>query len=302
MNIKKCPLCQRAQSEESYEDDYGCYRYTCVRCGEVNVDHKLMVNIEQGHYADLIHVASGYCRERTWRGMSVQTLFEPDFESFINKLDYPSSMDEKIRLVLFYMKGKSDVFGDPVRISFADDYPITYSKRFDEFRFVVYNMIHMNLVEKITDTVFKITYNGWNEIDRLETSDSKTGRVFVAMSFSTELNEIYEDGIKIAIQKCGYTPIRVDREDHNNRIDDFIIAEIRKSDFVVADYTEQKRGVYYEAGYAQGYGLPVIWCCREDDIGNCHFDTRQYNHILWSTKEELMLKLKARIEATIISK
>jgi nucleoside 2-deoxyribosyltransferase len=59
----------------------------------------------------------------------------------------------------------------------------------------------------------------------------------------------------------------------------------------LADVTEQKRGVYVEAGYALGLGLPVIWCVRKDELGKVHFDTRQYNHIMWETTDELETRL-----------
>jgi len=29
-----------------------------------------------------------------------------------------------------------------------------------------------------------------------------------------------------------------------------------------------------------GLGRQVIWTCRDDDLKNVHFDTRQYNHIV----------------------
>ena len=91
------------------------------------------------------------------------------------------------------------------------------------------------------------------------------------------------------------------------------MAEIRRSRFVVADFscpitevsgkTEPlaRRGVYYEAGFAQGLGLPVIWTCRKDvlDLDLVHFDTRQYAHIAWETSGELRDKLSKRISATL---
>ena len=40
--------------------------------------------------------------------------------------------------------------------------------------------------------------------------------------------------------------------------------QIRKSKFLIADFTGQRGGVYYEAGFAYGLGLPVIWTCRKD--------------------------------------
>ena len=75
-------------------------------------------------------------------------------------------------------------------------------------------------------------------------------------------------------------------EPHNDLIDVKIISEIKNSRFVVADFTEQKHGVYFEAGYARGMGIPVIWCVRKDDLENLHFDTHHYNYILWETPDE----------------
>ncbi len=48
-----------------------------------------------------------------------------------------------------------------------------------------------------------------------------------------------------------------------------------------------------------GLGIPVIWTVRQDQIDQAHFDTRQYNHITYSTPDELKTKLYHRIAATI---
>ena len=70
----------------------------------------------------------------------------------------------------------------------------------------------------------------------------------------------------------------------------------------MADVTEQRRGVYFEAGYAIGIGLPVKWCIRKDDLTIVHFDTRQYNHVVWESIQELKEKLYDIICAVIGSK
>lgn len=68
---------------------------------------------------------------------------------------------------------------------------------------------------------------------------------------------------------------------------------------MVADFTGHRHGVYFEAGFAMGLGIPVIWLCQEDEIDKTHFDTRQYNHILWNSAEDLYQKLLNRIQATV---
>ena len=119
------------------------------------------------------------------------------------------------------------------------------------------------------------------------------------MSFDGSLDNAWTDGLKLGIEDCGYDALRVDRKQHNEKICDVIIAEIRKSKFLVADFTRHRNGVYFEAGMMMGLGRPVIFTCQKDDLGKVHFDTRQYNHIEWETPAELREKLKSRIQATI---
>jgi len=110
----------------------------------------------------------------------------------------------------------------------------------------------------------------------------------------------YTEGIYAALKAdCHLDPCRLDREEHNDRIDDRIMLEIRRAQFTVADVTRQRPGVYFEAGFAIGLGRPVIWTCREDDLENVHFDTRQYNHVVWSSPADLREKLATRVRATI---
>ncbi len=91
-----------------------------------------------------------------------------------------------------------------------------------------------------------ITPNGWEAVERLreKRTDSRIG--FVAMSFQPEFTELYEKGISEGIRLAGYEPLRIDRTEHNNRIDDEILASIKRSRFLVADFTSQRGGMYLE--------------------------------------------------------
>tara|TARA_R110000744_G_scaffold221860_1_gene340856 strand:- start:371 stop:1183 length:813 start_codon:yes stop_codon:yes gene_type:complete len=147
-----------------------------------------------------------------------------------------------------------------------------------------------------------ITLKGHLEVERANSTPSGD-HAFVAMWFAKQMDEVFEKAVDPAVRDCGYIPFRVDRKEHNNKIDDEIIAGIRKSSFLIADFTSEpnkpRGGVYYEAGFAQGLGLPVIWTCRLDLISDVHFDTRQFNHITWESVSEFRTKLTNRILATI---
>ena len=146
---------------------------------------------------------------------------------------------------------------------------------------------------------YQVHPRGHIAADELTRRPARSDKGFVAMSFQKDLMLAYDDGFQVGIVKAGYNPVRVDRVEHVNRIDDEIIAQIKTACFVVADFTGHRAGVYFEAGFAIGLDLPVIWTCRKDDMQNLHFDIRQYNTIDWETPENLALRLQHRIEATV---
>ena len=152
--------------------------------------------------------------------------------------------------------------------------------------------------------VFQVTVEGHSQLVESVTNVDST-QCFVAMWFNKETDKCYQNSIKPAIEQTGYEALRIDNKEHINKIDDEIIAEIRRSLFIVADFTHGKDGVrggvYYEAGFAYGLGLPVIFTCRSDKIDELHFDTRQYNHIAWESEkfEQFQRDLYNRILATI---
>ena len=144
---------------------------------------------------------------------------------------------------------------------------------------------------------------GYTHLDELRKAVPDSPTVFVAMWFDPSMNEAYEKGIKPAIEQAGYEPVRIDidRGDHLGKIDDQIIGELRRARFVVADFTRDKEGsrgsVYYEAGFAHGLGLDVLFTCHEDWIRKADFDTRQYSHIVWKEPEDLQKSVREKILA-----
>jgi hypothetical protein len=138
----------------------------------------------------------------------------------------------------------------------------------------------------------------------LESGNNENSKqVFVAMWFDELMDLPFAQGIAKGIEQAdgGCTAFKINDKNHNNKIDDEIVAEIKRSKFLIADFTGHRGGVYYEAGLAQGLGLPVIWTCRKDDIEKLHFDIRQYNCIAWEIDklDALAKAVKDRINATI---
>jgi nucleoside 2-deoxyribosyltransferase len=145
---------------------------------------------------------------------------------------------------------------------------------------------------------------GWAYLEDLKYRPAVKDQGFVAMSFAHERREIFDKAIAPAIEDTGYQPIRIDDVEHVGLIDDRIVAEVRRSRLVVADFTDQRPNVYFEAGFALGLNTPVFWTCHEipEDApkeAQLHFDTSHFNFIMWSDLDELKVRLQRRIEAVI---
>jgi len=196
----------------------------------------------------------------------------------------------------------SELMSDPVILSLrwlavasAADANELYWFLFDYF------LPHGWVGKGAADGQITITPVGWQEFSRLQQANLTSRIGFVAMSFRDEFQPLYDNGIEPGIRTAGYEALRVDRTEHNNRIDDEIVAIIKRSRFVVADFSVNRGGIYFEAGFALGLGIPVIWLVKDDQLAEVHFDTRQYNFIVWSENawESVRYRLRYRVEATI---
>ena len=175
----------------------------------------------------------------------------------------------------------------------------------DEFEFYIKNLKNQGLISykdaKYVLVQLYITLDGLTKIIAQQESENSR-ECFVAMSFDDTLKSIYTNAIQPAIIETGFLPIIISNVnvESDKTINDAIIAGIKKAQFVIADFTMHKAGVYFEAGYALGRGLKVIYTCKKEDIDKAHFDTRNFQHIVWETPEELKYKLIDKIKAFIL--
>jgi nucleoside 2-deoxyribosyltransferase len=118
-------------------------------------------------------------------------------------------------------------------------------------------------------------------------------KCFIPMAFDRkDTDRLYDKAIKPILKQKGISQFRVDRSNRNDDIDDQILSELHKCDFVIADLTYARPSVYFEAGIAQGRPVPVIYTCRrdhfkdqsDDKYGNLrvHFDLQMKPIIRWT--------------------
>jgi len=151
----------------------------------------------------------------------------------------------------------------------------------------------------------QLTIKGWQRFEDLRRGKQKSRFAFMAMPFGhTELDTLFRDHFVPAVAMTGFQLKRLDEEQPAGLIDDRMRVEIRQAAFLVSDLTHGNAGAYWEAGYAEGLGKPVIYTCRKnvfDDKKTApHFDTNHHLTVIWDSADlqSAVEKLKATIRAT----
>jgi hypothetical protein len=253
----------------------------------------------------------------TWAARRASELGAPlefgsnNFEEIARSVIEPHPPSRKLDLLVLLVGNKTDTFGGSFRLDTLTDWPLVYARHTEELQNLIGTLAPYVIAnpDKTGDLspnrmLLTLTEAGWQRFEKIDAERPKSTAAFVAMWFAEEMGSAFNEGFYPALYDLGYDPVRVDREQYLGKIDDFIIASIRKSALVVADFSGMRSGVFFEAGFGSGLGVPVVFTCREDwlpELGK-HFDTRQYNHLAWKDPGDLKVKLRTRIEAAVVGR
>ena len=131
-----------------------------------------------------------------------------------------------------------------------------------------------------------LTLEGWKQYEAEKRGQFEGNYGFVAMQFGdSNLDPLVNDIVKPTVEKeIGYNLIDMRDVARARIIDNIMRTQIRDAAFVIADLTHDNSGAYWEAGYAEGLGKPVIYICEKDkfDGQKTHFDTNHCTTIPWS--------------------
>lgn len=295
-----CPICL-TNAELIRAEDFGQQKeYKCFVCGPyliTSTAEAMASNISD------IQRLSAWIRNYKEINLNPPEINSDLLENVLKNFPARSPLQKQL-LLMRAIERKTSYPGAEVSLKPKYDYPIAWASNPNEFRYLLNSLEERGFIkqEKTIEGLFQsavILTAGWEYLDKHISAPAFMNQAFVAMSFDKTLDPAWENGIKLAIERAGYKSYRIDQEPHIDRIDAKIISDIKDSLFMVADVTQQKQGVYFEAGFAIGLNKPVIWCVNNKHLKKVHFDTRQFNHIVWETPEDLQEKLYNVISAVI---
>lgn len=307
--LKVCPICRSYCYQD--EDPRGMgVLYICPTCGKFilgSMCQDYVVRLDESGRSALYKFSFAMRTvSENAKGKRDNSLFSrlsiEDAKKILNEPD--PTVQDKLSLLLKYLGNTTRHPGQVNEFDSSHDYSVICAQNAEEALFYFDSLVEQGLLKEerpFTGSAlrrFKVSAAGWHELNRIGQAGTDSSNAFIAMSFDPSRDSI-SLAISAAVKAAGYKPIRVDQVEHVNRIDDEIVAQIRNSKFLISDFTGQRNGVYFEAGFMLGLGRTVIWLCEHQDLKNVHFDTRQYNTIAYSDAADLQKRLQVRIEALL---
>jgi hypothetical protein len=312
-----CPLCKETTTTTTTISGI-VWDYNCRICGKVSVHEAF----DPDKYSDVLHLLSGWTRERTENNSQSIPILPEDIDpsteglsvkAIISLPSIPKTIDENIGKFLEALKKRSRFFGDEIRIATSYDYTLAYLEHFREdeagqwqylkpFLKFLGELVRTGYISQpdSKNNKYELKIEGLRHLEKIQRKRPESFECFIAMKFGDKLlDRAYHEAMVPAILEAGYKPIQMAYLEHNNNIIDEMLGGIKRSSFMVADLSFQNQNVYFEAGFAQGLGIPVIYTCHDYHAHEIKFDTQHTNQIRWSEIDELRVKLKNRILATI---
>ncbi len=305
MNEVVCQICKHKAKTHLYNMDKDSEAIDCSYCGKYYLMHSFETDVYQKDEEKFYKVSS-WIRMQNDEFNIRPEIDDEKFKAVLNMKD--KKIKEKFDLMMKYIKNTSSTNIDLDKIKIA-----CWLKNDDELGIFLGKMIDMDYISGVgveksaanTYIIFinnaELTFDGLEYVESLDEPNINSKKVFAAFYFSDEIKEIFDTEVRKAVEECGLTYTRVSSlgTAHDMTIDDEIIAMIKSSRIIIADFTDHRNSVYFEAGYALGMQLPVIWTCKRAHFDRLSFDTRQYPHILWDTADDLRQQIINRIKIII---
>lgn len=138
-----------------------------------------------------------------------------------------------------------------------------------------------------------LTLRGWQQWEAMSSGRIAGRDGFIAMQFGDErLDQFVSTHIQGTVASIlGVNINRVDSPDVSRAgvIDNIMREAIANSAFILVELSHGNKGAYWEAGYAEGLGKPVIYLCEKAVWDNLaqrpHFDVNHCMTVMWSEEQ-----------------
>lgn len=309
-----CPVCSTPLKEKVPGSDQ--MGFSCQLCGKFVLSRTLISTLRFTLEADKEASSKISHAIRLMQPMKI-----PSDHQYVKVTSY--TVDEILKQPLPTPQEQSDLLirwlaenvegpGEKIWVEPAQHRSIIGAKTSEGFALILRHLFSVGLIEgNLTEAIgapgqgyATLSFKGWEYWEKLRRGRTSYRKGFIAMKFNdSQLDKLVSEVLKPCAIQAGFELLLLSDTPKAGLIDDRLRVEIQSSDFLVADLTHDNLGAYWEAGYAEGLGKPVIYICEKEkfETDKTHFDTNHHLTIIWDGNDlqKAGEDLKATIRATL---
>lgn len=308
----QCPVCQSTLRVDPRPDGRrDAVRFACPRCGDFALSRTAEADLPGTLRGDPEAAAKLSHALRRASDSSSQDFFSTYTIEEVLKRPLPRPK-EQADLLIRWLARHSPGPGELIEIASETHAGVIGAKSPAGFALVVDHLFSVGLltghqiraIGAQGQAQATLSFAGWEYYEQLAKGIAVYRKAFMAMKFGEPvLEQMLADVFRPAAARAGFELFKLDDVPKAGLIDDRLRVEIQASDFIVADLSHDNLGAYWEAGYAEGLGKPVIYTCEQAkfEATRTHFDTNHHLTIVWSSERptDAADALKATIRATL---
>ena len=305
MGLVNCPVCRGEFGTcRPLSTPRDAQAFDCDGCGRFEISRTAMVSYFEldGRITAMQRAALSHALRTATRGSGAPIVTTTWLEAFLPSARVPTPAVQATNLIRtvgdWVSEGGEGYFIDDVA-----DTPLVGAFNRPMFDQLFKELVAKGLLIKVvgatrpnprnvgvlSGALYSLSMDGWERYEA-ERKGAFTGRYgFIAMKFGDAvLDPFVEQTIKPAIRDAiAYDLVDLRNVSRAGVIDNILRAQIRDAAFVLVDLTHDNAGAYWEAGYAEGLGKPVIYICQQAkfDSAKTHFDTNHCTTVMWTVGE-----------------
>lgn len=306
-HIQPCILCESASNWSQYGCDTEIVR--CSLCGEFQVSISAASDFNLPLRKQKEIALARYLLRRMQRQES-HPLLDASFFQALRERHLPSPAEACDNAIKWFAE-KGDYRPGPIITCTPSDERVWAEVGVldkSDLEWVLASLVNQDLLQDRGSSLQSFRGNltalGWERFEELQRAHVSSNYAFFARQFkNADLDKVYESCLRPAVQQTGFDLRTVPQR--AGPIDAIIEDDIRRCKFLIADLSDDNAGAYWEAGFAEGLGKPVIYLCRKTVDGKekkTHFDTDHRHTVRWdlSSLDETAQQLKAVIRNSLL--
>jgi len=299
-----CPICNEMYAESAPPTGRSTH-YRCIRCGEFILTATAASTLEDLLKEQPTGRTLVSYTIRKMQGDEPPTLDKQIIKTVLENSRLPSLKEQQNNLVLYL--GNRRCPGELVEEESRELIAVVGSINYAGLNFIIDHLKQSGLLTTAKDSsdnkFMSLTMKGWERYEEIRRGKIDSKKAFMAMPFNNLILDKVYKRFKLAITQTGFDLLRIDERPQAGLIDDRLRVEITTSQFLIAELTDENHGVYWEAGFAEGLGRPVIYTCEKTyfEKVKTHFDTNHHLTVIWEEDKinEALDKLKATVRTTL---